>query len=192
MKRKRGRPRSREVDAGVLRAAMRVMARGGYGRMTIDEVAAEAGVSRPTVYLRYGDKAELATAALAAYRDRGRPEETGDTRADLVARLRHFRRGLERPFGMAMIGSVLAEEQATPGLLALFRERVVEPRRRELREVLEHARRRRELRENANLDVAVNMLVGSYYAQYLAGDSFPDDWPEAVVDAILGGLAIPR
>ena len=71
---------------------MRVMARGGYGRMTIDEVAAEAGVSRPTVYLRYGDKAELATAALGAYRDRGRPEETGDTRADLVARLRHFRR----------------------------------------------------------------------------------------------------
>jgi AcrR family transcriptional regulator len=169
---------------------MRVMARGGYGRMTIDEVAAEAGVSRPTVYLRYGDKAELATAALGAYRDRGRPEETGDTRADLVARLRHFRRGVERPFGMAMIGSVLAEEQATPELLALFRERVVGPRRAEVREVLEHARTRGELRENANLDVAVNMLVGSYYAQYLAGGAFPDDWPEAVVDVILGGLAL--
>jgi AcrR family transcriptional regulator len=169
---------------------MRVMARGGYGRMTIDEVAAEAGVSRPTVYLRYGDKVELATAALGAYRDLGRPEETGDTRADLVTRLRHFRRGVERPFGMAMIGSVLAEEQATPELLALFRERVVGPRRAEVREVLEHARRRGELRENANLDVAVNMLVGSYYAQYLAGGAFPDDWPEAVVDVILGGLAL--
>src|SRR5215210_7780653 len=184
MKRKKGRPRSREIDRGILRAAMRVMARGGYGRMTIDEVAAEAGVSRPTVYLRYGDKAELATAALAAYRDRGRPEETGDTRADLVARLRHFRRGLERPFGMAMIGSVLAEEQATPGLLDLFRERVVEPRRRELREVLEHARERGELGDDADVDAAVNMLVGSYYAQYLAGGSFPDDWPEAVVNTI--------
>ena len=168
---------------------MRVMARGGYGRMTIDEVAAEAGVSRPTVYLRYGDKAELATAALAAYRERGRPEETGDTRVDLVARLRHFERGLERPFGMAMIGSVLAEEQATPGLLALFRERVVEPRRRELREVLEHARGRGKLRDDADIEAAVNMLVGSYYAQYLAGDAFPDDWPEAVVDTVLDGLA---
>ena len=32
------------------------------------------------------------------------------------------------------------------------------------------------------------MLVGSYYAQYLAGGSFPDDWPEAVVGTILTGL----
>jgi AcrR family transcriptional regulator len=168
---------------------MRVMARGGYARMTIDEVASEAGVSRPTVYLRYGDKAELATAALAAHRDRGRPEETGETQADLVARLRHFRRGLERPFGMATIGSVLAEEQATPRLLDLFRERVVEPRRRELREVLEHALDRGELRDDADIEAAVNMLVGSYYAQYLAGVPFPEDWPEGVVDTVLDGLA---
>jgi AcrR family transcriptional regulator len=167
---------------------MRVMARSGYAGMSIEEVAAEAGVSRPTIYLRYPGKAELATAALASYRDVGRPGETGDTRADLVARLRHFRRGVERPFGMAMIGSVLAEEHATPELLSLFRERVVEPRRAEVREVLEHARERGELSENADLEAAVNMLVGSYYAQYLAGEPISDEWPEAVVRAILEGL----
>ena len=187
-KRERGRPRSAEVDGEILRAAMRVMARGGYGRMSVEEVAVEAGVSRPTIYLRYSGKAELATAALAAYRDLGRPEETGDTRADLVARLRHFRGGVERPFGMAMIGSVLAEEQTTPGLLALFRERVVEPRRRELREVLGHARERGEFGAGGDVEAAINMLVGSYYAQYLAGTPFPEDWPEAAVDTILTGL----
>lgn len=47
---------------------------------------------------------------------------------------------MERPFGMVMIGSVLAEESTTPEPLALFRERLVEPRREELREVLERAR----------------------------------------------------
>lgn len=188
MNRKRGRPRSPEVDRNILCAVMKVMARSGYAGMSIEEVAAEAGVSRPTIYLRYPGKAELATAALAAYRDRGRPEETGDTHADLVARLRHFRLGVERPFGMAMIGSVLAEEHATPELLSLFRERVVEPRRRELREVLEHARERGELGEAADAEAAVNMLVGSYYAQYLAGDPFPEDWPGSVVRMILEGL----
>ena len=167
---------------------MKVMARGGYAGMSIEEVAAEAGVSRPTIYLRYPGKAELATAALASYRDRGRPAETGDTHADLVARLRHFRRGVERPFGMAMIGSVLAEEHATPELLSLFRERVVDPRREELREVLEHARARGEFREGVDAEAAVNMLVGSYYAQYLAGDPFPEGWPESVVRTILEGL----
>lgn len=187
-KKERGRPRSPEVDGSILRAAMRVMARSGYAGMSIEEVAAEAGVSRPTIYLRYPGKAELATAALASYRDRGRPAETGDTCVDLIARLRHFRRGVERPFGMAMIGSVLAEEHTTPELLMLFRERVVEPRREELREVLEHARERDELGEEADTEAAVNMLVGSYYAQYLTGDPFPADWPEAVVGTILRGL----
>ena len=174
-----------------MRAAMRVMARSGYSGMSIEEVAAEAGVSRPTIYLRYPGKAELATAALASYRDVGRPEETGDTHDDLVARLRHFRRGVERPFGMAMIGSVLAEEHATPELLSLFRERVVEPRRNEVREVLEHAHERGELRKDTDLEAAVNMLIGSYYARYLAGDPFPEEWPEAVVGTVLKGLNEP-
>jgi hypothetical protein len=127
----------------------------------------------------------LYAAALASHRDVGRPEETGDTHADLVARLGHFRRGVERPFGMAMIGSVLAEEHATPELLSLFRERVVKPRRAE---VLENAQERGELRKDADLEAAVNMLIGSYYAHYLAGDPFPEDWPEAAVRTILDGL----
>lgn len=185
-KKERGRSRSAEVDRGILGAAIRVMARKGYAGMTIEEVAGEAGVSRPTIYLRYPGKAELATAALASYRDVGRPEETGDTRSDLISRLRHFRKGVERPFGMAMIGSVLSEESTTPELLALFRERLVEPRREELREVLEHARERGDI--GGDVEAAVNMLVGSYYAQYLAGDPFPDDWPEAVVETVQDGL----
>jgi AcrR family transcriptional regulator len=187
-KKERGRPRSPEVNRRILGATMKVMGRSGYAGMSIEEVAAEAGVSRPTIYLRYPGKAELATAALASYRDRGRPAETGDTRADLIARLRHFRWGVERPFGMAMIGSVLAEAHTTPELLLLFRERVVEPRRDELREVLEHARERGELREGADTEAGVNMLVGSYYAQYLAGEPFPNSWPEAVVGTVLEGL----
>ena len=164
------------------------MARNGYAGMTFEEVAAEAGVSRPTIYLRYSGKAELATAALGSYRDLGRPEETGEVRADLIARLRHFRKGIERPFGMAMVGSVLAEEQNTPELLALFRERLVEPRREELREVLEHAKERGELRKGGDVEAAVNMLIGSYYAQYLAGQPFPEGWPAAAVDTVLVGI----
>ena len=48
---------------------------------------------------------------------------------------------------------------------------------------------RGELRDGADIEAAINMLVGSYYAQYLAGSPFPKDWPEAAVDAILTGLA---
>ena len=121
------------------------MARDGYARMSVDAVAREAGVSKPTLYLRYPSKAALATAALAHAREQTAPRDTGDTRADLIATLRHFRTGVERPFGMALVGTALAEEHHTPELLAQFRENLVEPRRQMLRSVLERARARGEL-----------------------------------------------
>jgi AcrR family transcriptional regulator len=187
---RRGRPRSEAADRAILEAALTLMAREGYARMSVDAVAAEAGVSKPTLYLRYPSKAALATAALAHMRERTAPRETGDTRADLVALLRHFRAGVERPFGMAMVGTVLAEEHHTPELFAEFRRRLVEPRRQMLRRVLERAEVRGELADDADLDIAVNALIGSYYAGYLAGKAMPRDWPERTVQLVLGGLVL--
>jgi AcrR family transcriptional regulator len=183
-----GRPRSQRADAAILDAAMAEMAERGYARMSVDAVAARAGVSKPTVYLRHSCKADLATAALAAFQQRALPAPSGDTRADLVALLRHLRRGVERPFGMAMIGTVLAEEDHTPQLLELFRERLVAPRRTAIRAVLEAARARGELRAGADVGAAVQALVGADYAQYLSGAPFPRRWPGSVVDVVLDGV----
>jgi AcrR family transcriptional regulator len=185
----RGRPRSAAADHAILEAALAEMAERGYARMSVDGVAARAGVSKPTVYLRHATKAELATAAIASLRRKPRPPPTGDTRRDLVALLRLFRAGVERPNGMAMIGTVLAEEQHTPELARLFRERLVEPRRRELREVLQAAADRGELRGDADLDGAVDALVGSFYARHLAGSPAPRSWPRSVVETVVRGLS---
>jgi hypothetical protein len=56
-----------------------------------------------------------------------------------------------------------------------------------LRAVLERAQMRGELADSADLETAVNMLVGSYYANYLAG-RIPGDWPRRAVDLVLNGL----
>jgi AcrR family transcriptional regulator len=184
----RGRPRSAATDAAILEAARGELAARGYARMSVDAVAARAGVSKPTVYLRHPTKADLATAAIASLRADPRPPPTGDVRADLVAQLRLFRRGIGRAGGMALLGTVLAEAEQTPELLALFRERLVAPRRRELLAVLEAARDRGELRDGADLRAAVQMLVGAWYAQELAGDPVPRDWPAGLVDTVLDGL----
>src|SRR4051812_985385 len=150
-----GRPRSARVDEAILHAARAELAERGYARMSVDAVAARAGVSKPTIYLRHPTKADLATAAIASMRLEPRPAPTDDLRADLIAHLRLLRAGLERPYGMATVGTVLAEEHETPELLARFRERLVDPRRRDLRAVLDAARDRGELRPGADLDVAV-------------------------------------
>jgi AcrR family transcriptional regulator len=183
-----GRPRSARVDDAILAAARAELAEHGYARMSVDGVAARAGVSKPTVYLRHRTKADLATAAIASMRVQPRPAPTDDVRADLVAHLRLLRAGLERPHGMAMLGTMLAEEHDTPELLELFRERLVAPRRRELRAVLEAARARGELRDGANLDAAVNALVGGLLARYLAGEALGGRFVTTLVDTILNGL----
>jgi AcrR family transcriptional regulator len=183
-----GRPRSASADEAILAAALAELGERGYARMSVDAVAARAGVSKPTIYLRHPTKADLATAAIASMRVRPRPAPTDDVRADLVAHLRLLRAGLERPNGMTMFGTVLAEERETPELLALFRERLVAPRRRELRAVLEAARNRGDLRRDANVEVAVNALVGAFFARYLAGDSLGGRFITTLVDTLLDGL----
>jgi AcrR family transcriptional regulator len=185
-----GRPRSEQVDDAILAAARAELGSHGYARMTVDAVAARAGVSKPTIYLRHPTKADLATAAIASMRVQPRPEPTDDLRADLLAHLRLLRAGLQRPNGMTMLGTVLAEENDTPELLALFRERLVKPRRRELRAVLEAARDRGELRPGANLDVAVNALVGAFFARYLAGEPIGGRFVAALVDSVLDGVRL--
>jgi len=185
-----GRPRSADVDEAILAAAVAELGERGYARMSMDAVAARAGVSKPTVYLRHPTKADLATAAIASLRAQPRPAPTDDLRGDLIKHLRLLRAGLERPNGMTMLGTVLAEEHETPELLALFRERLVAPRRRELHAVLDAARNRGELRPDADLDAAVTALVGAFFARYLAGDSLGGRFVTRVVDTVLDGLRV--
>lgn len=180
----RGRPRDPALEDRILRAALAQMAEHGYADMSVDAVAAAAGVTKPTLYLRYRSKADLATAALAAFRAAEPPAATGRTRADLVTYLANFRRSLLRPNGLAMIGSVLLEERRTPDLIARFRERVVAPRRAGLRAILERGVAKRDLRRSADLDAAVNLLIGSFYARYLTGEGVPEDWPKRVVATV--------
>lgn len=187
-RRARGRPRSSAIDEAVLRAALRLMARHGYARTSIDAIAEAAGVTKPSVYLRFpGGKVEVAAKAFEHARDRRTVPETGDIRADLIAHSRYFT-GVSPRFRMAMLGTVLAEEHNTPQLLAFFRKHLVEPRRVALLGVLARARERGDLRPGADIEMAAQMLVGAYYAQYLAGIPFQRGWDERVVDAILNGL----
>jgi AcrR family transcriptional regulator len=187
---RRGRPRSDRCDQAILDAALRLIREEGYARMSIEGIAAAAGVSKPTIYLRYRSKADLASRALERLRVEEAPAATGDLRADLVAQLRHLRATFER-VGMSVLGTCLMEERHTPELIALLRERSVLPGRRLLREVLEGARERGELADDADLDTAVLMLSGAYYAQHMGGEPPGHEWEERVVDATLRAVGAP-
>ena len=192
MEAKAGRPRDKETERRILEVTVRLLAEEGYSRMSIDGVAAAAAVSKPTIYRRWSGKADLATAAICTIRLAEPEVSTGSTVGDLTAALQNFSRSLLRPNGMALVGTVLAEERHTPELLALFRERLVMPRRTIIRGILERARRHRGLRPGVDLDVSVSMLVGAFYARYLATSNVPSRFAQTIVGTVWPGICKPQ
>jgi AcrR family transcriptional regulator len=182
----RGRPRSAEADERLLAVALEHLRERGYRELSMEQVACAAGVSKATVYRRYRNKADLASAALALVSSRRFAEPIpDDTRAALVAHLRGFENGIAT-VGLGTLSSLLDERD--PEALELHRERTIARGQARSRAILERAQRRGEIRGDADLDIAGEMLVGSYFARRLNGRDAPD-WAETAVDALLRGLA---
>jgi AcrR family transcriptional regulator len=175
------------VERRILDVALAMLQEQGFSRMSIDAVAAEAGVSKPTIYRRWSTKADLATAAVAELRLSEPAVSSGPPLERLRGLLLNYRKSLLRPNGLALVGTVLAEEHHTPELLALFRERIVAPRRAMVAEALEDARREGEIRRDADVAALVTMLIGSFYARYLAGEPIGPAWVDRIIQTLRSG-----
>jgi AcrR family transcriptional regulator len=184
----RGRPRSERADAAILATALRHLRTRGYAELSMEQVAADAGVGKATIYRRYRNKADLASAALAAITvgEFAQAPIPDGTREALIDHLRRFEQGVGR-IGMGVTASLL-DESADPELLELHRERVVRRGRARAAAVLHRAQERGEIRADADLEAAMQMLIGSLFARRLSG-SEDSPWPDAVVDTLLRGLA---
>jgi AcrR family transcriptional regulator len=173
-----GRPRNPGLDRAILAAAEQQLRELGYARMSLESVAAAAGTTVPSVRRRFRDKAGLAASVIASLRIADLPAAAGAPRARALAVLRNFHDNLRRPDSMAIVGTLLAEERHHPELLSAFRSRLVEPRRALLRDALADAIQAGELPQSADPEVLASMLIGSFYARYLAAPAIPDDWAE--------------
>jgi AcrR family transcriptional regulator len=182
----RGRPRSAAADERILEVALEHLRERGYRDLSMEHVACDAGVAKATVYRRYRNKADLATAALALVSSAAftKPLPEG-TREALVEHLQRFERGIAT-VGLGTLGSLLDEDD--PEALELHRERTIRRGQDRSRAILQRAQERGEIRADADVEIAIEMLVGSYFARRLAGREAPD-WAEAAVDALLRGLA---
>src|SRR5437667_12342861 len=101
-----GRPRNEEADREIIAATLRLLAEQGYERTSIEAVAAEADVTRATVYRRYQSKAELVCAALGAYPDLADLTEPDDVREYLVHSMKAFRDGVRACVGARICGAL--------------------------------------------------------------------------------------
>lgn len=188
---RRGRVRDRSKDLSVLEATIKLLATDGLAGLSMDRVASLSGVSKVTVYTRWGSKDELIGAALTHLQIDHVPAPTGDLRSDLIAHLRAMRRQYEEVGGMAIIGNCLADEPNSGGLLVKIRQSTLLPRRAHFVAVLREGVERGELRPDLDLEQVTSLLVGCLYADHLAGRPFEATWEADIVDRIMAGIRSP-
>jgi AcrR family transcriptional regulator len=116
-----GRPRDPSRDSVIRAAILRLLAEVGYGALTMDAVAAEAGVGKATIYRRWRTKHDLVVDTLSDInRAIAVPPDTGSVEGDIRALMDLIATTVQSPAGAA-IRSLLPAMQYQPALVDAFR-----------------------------------------------------------------------
>lgn len=188
-----GRPRSEESRQAILHAAVDLLEEVGWAGITIDGLAARAGVGKQTIYRWYGgDLGRIVVDAFVGASDeRVTPPDTGSVERDLLAILLPVTRlNRDRDTGTALANrSLMAHAQTSTDFGTQYRA-LHEHWRAPMLEALRRGVERGELRPDTDADVVVDLLLGFQWYRLLVGHlpSTPAS-VETGVRAVLDGFA---
>ena len=155
----RGRPRSQEAHRAILEAVVELLGEHGLKGLTIEAVAARAGVGKTTIYRRWDNKNELVVEAMGQLRPpAGALPDTGSLLGDINAMVAIQRQRLEASQLPRIIPRVLGEASEDPELHAAIVARAVLPIREMLTQIVRQAIDRGELRDDLDVEAMVDIL----------------------------------
>ncbi len=115
-----GRPRDPSRDSVIRAAILRLLAEVGYGALTMDAVASEAGVGKATIYRRWRTKQDLVVDTIADLnRDMAEIPDSGSLEGDLRAMMHQMVCTISGPTGAATL-SLLSTIPHQPALAEAF------------------------------------------------------------------------
>jgi AcrR family transcriptional regulator len=188
-----GRPRSARVAGAIIDAVLDLLASGTTAEaLSIEAVAARAGVGKATIYRRWPNKEALLVDAIATLK--GPPPEISGTsvREDLITLLQPV--GANAPGQTAHILPCLISELKRSPSLHLCYQAVIEPRRELMRQVLRRGIARGELRPDLDLEVILGMLAAPMLVQTVLNWNPRLDratLPQLLVDTLWPAIAQP-
>jgi AcrR family transcriptional regulator len=186
-----GRPRDPELDLRILDATLQLLADDGYDGLTIEAVAAAAGVGKASVYRRFAGKEELVIEAVASLSEQPEPTDGMGVRDELVSLLEAVRRKSDSSVTGKLFPRLLGASVDNPELMKRYREQVLDPRRQRFLDVLARGVEQGLVRPDVDLGHAVDLLVGPMaYRNLIRND--PPPGPELaarIVDDVLVALA---
>jgi AcrR family transcriptional regulator len=186
-----GRRRSERSHRAILEATQQLLVERGYPGVSIEGIAARAGVGKQTIYRWWPSKAALVLEAyLAGEEAVPPPAAAGTTREDVRALLEWLIAVLAQPTGGHVVAGLVGELQHDADLAEGFHRDVVPARREAMLAALERGRERGEIRADAQLELAIDALHGAvFYRLLLSGEPLDAEFAERLAGELLAGLA---
>ncbi|MDX3357561.1 TetR/AcrR family transcriptional regulator [Streptomyces sp. ME01-24h] len=193
--RRTGRPRSAEADRAILDAARQALVELGWGRLTMGDVAARAGVAKTTLYRRWASKNELVVDAVAVLFDALELPDRGSLRADVEGVVLQFAALLEQPAARTALMAVVAEATHDEALRRRIREAIVDRQKRLVVEGRRRAQERGEIPPDEGdpapqVDLVFDVIAGAVvHRALISGEPVDRDWAARFTTVLLSGLA---
>jgi AcrR family transcriptional regulator len=189
-KRQPGRPRSEHARTAILRSTLNLLQHTGFPELTIEAIAADAGVGKTTVYRWWPNKGALVVDAFASSTEtRLHFPDTGSVYRDMSLQMNQFL-GILRTRRGRIVAELLGAGQSDPELLEAFRERFLRQRRQEAYKTLRRGIERGELPKSLDLDLVLDILYGAMYMRFLIRhDELSESYVKEVCRLVLGNVA---
>ena len=184
----RGR-RSTRTEEAILEATRELLIEVGVHGLTVEGVAARAGVAKTTVYRRWKSKEELALAVLLEMVKIVPVPDLGNIRDELIMFVNYAVRILGKTLMGRVMKGLVSDFASNDELGEAFREQVISLRLAEVRRLIERAIERGELRPDVDAMLVHELLIGPvYYRHLLSGAKLDGRLAERLVDAVLPGI----
>ncbi|MEV4710972.1 TetR/AcrR family transcriptional regulator [Micromonospora sp. NPDC049374] len=185
-----GRPRSVRADEAIIEATLDLLAEGStIETISVEAIAARAGVGKATIYRRWPGKDALLRDALRRLKGDPPQPSGGSIREDLITLVTAIGHNVD-PRAAQIMPCLVPEMKRSPERYAFYQS-IVEPRRAAMREVLRRGVREGELRTDIDIEVTMAMLTGPMLIQRVLNwnpDLDEATLPEKVVDGLLAGI----
>lgn len=185
---RRGRPRSADLDHRVRDAALALLRTGGPASVTMEAVAAAAGIAKTSLYRRYPDRRRLLAGVLHGAIGAPPPPTQGPVRERLRVALAEVWTHMADVLGPGGLAAIVADTD--PEFTELFRA-TLRPYDAALVDQVATDARDGLLRPDVDADGVVTLLVGAYVGELVRRGSVGEDWLDRALDLVWATLG-PR
>jgi AcrR family transcriptional regulator len=187
-----GRPREASIDRAVLKTTRTLLRRHGYEALSIEGVAKAAGVAKTSIYRRWSTKPNLVFAAVFGSSREVEFTHTGRLARDLIQPVRALCDEFASPEARAALPALLPLFMSDGDLRGEVEQQILLPERARVRELLEAAQERGELRAHVDLELVLDQLIGTVFYRTITGASVDATLAGHIVELALAGVLKSR